>query len=130
MMGSYVLPGQITLGAYYSFTSARTYNRRFRVPRDIDPDSVGTFAGRLYVYGEEKGSYRYPSLSNLDIRLEKFFTWGERMRVGFIMDMFNVFNVDTVDSRETRIEEGRDPFGYARGIVNPRTFRFGLHLEF
>ncbi len=130
LMGSYVLPGQITFGAYFSYTSARTYNRRFRVPEDIDPDSVGLFAGRLYVYGEEKGSFRYPSLANLDIRLEKFFTWGARMRVGLIMDMFNVFNSDTVSYVETRIERGRDPFGYPRGIVGPRTFRFGLHLEF
>ncbi|NOR14589.1 MAG: hypothetical protein GQ544_02680 [Candidatus Aminicenantes bacterium] len=130
LMGSYVLPFQITFGAYFSYTSSRTYNRNFRVPSDIDPDSVGLFAGRLRVYGEERGSFRYPEQANLDIRLEKFFTWGDRMRVGLIMDMFNVFNVDTVSNVETRIEPGRDPFGFPRGIVGPRTFRLGLHVEF
>jgi hypothetical protein len=129
LMGSYVLPGQITFGAYFSYTSARTYNRQFRVPSDIDPDAVAPWP-TLRIYGEEKGSFRYPSLTNLDIRLEKFFTWGERIRIGFLIDMFNVLNVDTVDSLETRIERGRDPFQYPRGIVNPRTFRLGVHFEF
>jgi hypothetical protein len=129
LMGSYVLPFEVTFGAYFSFHSGSTYNRNFRVPSDIDPDEVKRW-GNLFVYGEEKGSYRLPSQMNLDIRLEKFFTWGERMRVGFLMDMFNVLNSDTVNEVENLIEPGAYPFGFPWGIVSPRTFRFGLHIEF
>jgi len=128
--GSYVLPLDITLGVFFSYNSGATYNRNIRIPQDIDPDSVGLYAGRLRIYGEEKGSYRLPSIYDLDIRLDKYFTFGEKFKIGFIMDMFNVLNADTVDSVETRIEPGRDPFGFARGIIGPRQWRFGLHIEF
>ncbi|MGD9347254.1 MAG: TonB-dependent receptor [Candidatus Aminicenantes bacterium] len=133
LAGSVVLPLEITLGAFFQFYSGQTYNRRILIDRDVDPDQVGLYADDIRFYGEEKGSFRYPSLSNLDIRLEKFFTFGEKMRIGLLMDMYNVLNSDTVDYRETRIDPpdyGRDPFGFARGIVGPRTFKFGLHFEF
>ncbi len=130
LMGSYVLPFKITLGAYFSYTSGPTYNHNIRIPEEIDPDSVGIYSGRLRIYGEEKGSFRYPAISNFDLRLEKFFTFGDRTRVGVIMDMFNVLNSSTVDNVETRIEPGRDPFGFARGLVRPRTWRIGFDFEF
>lgn len=130
LAGSVILPFDITLGLFYQFFSGQTYNRNIRVPGDIDPDSVGLFAGPLRIYGEEKGSYRYPGQHNLDLRLEKFFTFGEQMRLGLLMDMFNVFNADTVTNVEDRIEAGRDPFGFVRGIRPPRTFRLGLRFEF
>lgn len=129
LAGSVVLPLDITFGAFYQMSSGPTYNRNFRIPEDIDPDGVGVFAGTLRFYGEEKGSFRYPNRHNLDLRLEKFFTMGE-MRIGVLMDMFNVFNVDTISSVETRIEPGRDPFGFTRRIVGAREFRFGIHFEF
>ncbi|NOR14844.1 MAG: hypothetical protein GQ544_03985 [Candidatus Aminicenantes bacterium] len=131
LAGSVVLPLKITLGVYYSFASQQTYNHNIRIPRDIDPDSVGLFAGRLRFYGEEKGSFRYPSQHNLDMRLEKFFTFGENFRLGLLMDMFNVLNSSTVDSIEDYVDPGQEfPWGYTWGIVPPRTFRLGLHFEF
>jgi hypothetical protein len=130
LAGSYILPGDITLGVFYQYFSGETYNRNIRLPSDIDPDSVGLFAGRLRVYGEEKGSFRYPGQHNLDMRLEKFFNFGEKFRFGVLIDMFNVFNADTPTSYETRIEAGRDPFGFVRRIRSPRTFRLGIHFQF
>jgi hypothetical protein len=131
LAGSVVLPLKITLGVYYSFTSQQTYNHNIRMPREIDPDSVGLFAGRLRFYGEEKGSFRYPSISNLDMRLEKFFTFGENFRLGLLMDMFNVLNSSTVDSIEDYVDPGQEfPWGYTWGLVPPRTFRLGVHFEF
>jgi hypothetical protein len=131
LAGSVVLPLKITLGVYYSFASQQTYNHNIRVPREIDPDSVGLFAGRLRFYGEEKGSFRYPSQSNLNIRLEKFFTFGESFRLGLLMYMFNVLNSSTVDSIEDYVDPGQEfPWGYVWGLVPPRTFRLGVHFEF
>ncbi len=138
LAGSVVLPGKITLGLFYQFFSGQNYNRNIRIPRDIDPDAVGLMAPDIRIYGEQAGSYRYPSQHNLDLRLEKFFTFGEKFRLGILMDMFNVFNSSTVTNVETRIEEdmeaqmdrGREDFGSVRGIRGTRTFRFGLHFEF
>jgi len=84
----------------------------------------------MYFYGEERGSFRHPDRHNLDLRLEKFFTFGDNMRLGLLMDMFNVFNVDTVANVENRMESHRDPFQFPRDIVGAREFRFGVHFEF
>jgi hypothetical protein len=130
LAGSYLLPLEITLGLFYQYYSGGTYNRNIKIPKDIDPDSVGLYAEPLRIYGEEKGAFREPAQHNLDMRLEKFFTLGVRFRLGLLIDMFNIFNADTPTSLETRIERGRDPFGFVRGIRSPRTFRLGLHFEF
>jgi hypothetical protein len=130
LMGSYVLPLQITLGFYYSFTSSPTYNHNILVPEEIDPDSVGLYSGRLHFYGEKKGSFRYPAQHRLDIRLEKSFTFANSMKFGLLMDMFNVLNASTVTEYETALEPSAYPFRYVWGIVAPRTFRFGVNFEF
>jgi len=130
LMGSYVLPLQITLGMYYSFTSGTAYNHNVRVPPEIDPDSVGLYADWLRFYAEEKGSFRYPSQHRLDLRLEKFFTFGKSMRLGLLMDMFNVLNASTVQEYETNVEPDAYEFEYVWGLVPPRTWRLGVHFEF
>jgi hypothetical protein len=138
LAGSYILPLEISLGIFYQYFSGEAYNRRIRVPRDIDGDSVGLFADDIRIYGEEKGSFRYPGQHNLDLRLEKFFRLGEKFRLGLLIDVYNVFNANTVTNYETRIEEdwdaqedrGRRDFEFVRGIRSPRTFRLGLHFEF
>jgi hypothetical protein len=129
IQASYVLPLQITLGAAFSFNSGQTYNHNIRVPSEIDPDRVGLFAGRLRIYGEEKGSFRYPSEKRLDVRLEKFFTF-KGMRFGLLMDMFNVFNASTIADYETNVEPGAYAFKYVWGLVAPRTWRFGVQFQF
>ena len=129
IQGSYVLPLQITLGAAFSFNSGQTYNHNIRVPSEIDPDRVGLYAGRLRIYGEEKGSFRYPSQKRLDVRLEKFFTL-KGMRLGLLMDMFNVLNDSTISEYETNVEPGDYAFKYVWGLVAPRTWRFGVQFQF
>jgi hypothetical protein len=130
VMGSYVLPFDITLGFFYSFTSGATYNRNILIPEEIDPDSVGLYSGRLRFYSEEKGSFRYPARHNLDIRLDKSFTFGNRFKFGLMMDMFNVLNGSTIRDYETSLEPGAYPFKYVWGLVPPRTWRFGVNFEF
>jgi len=47
------------------------------------------------------GSYRYPTLRTLDLRVEKSFRFGGS-RVSAWGDFGNVFNVSTVTARQTR----------------------------
>lgn len=130
LMGSSVLPGKITLGLSYQFASGSTYNQNIRVPSEIDPDSVGLYAGRLRIYAEEKGAFRYPSQHRLDLRLEKYFTIGNGKKIGFLMDMFNVLNASTVTRYQTAIEPGAYDFQYVWGIIPARVWRFGVNFEF
>jgi outer membrane receptor protein involved in Fe transport len=116
----------VTLGMYYSFRTGSPYSSGMALPRDMV-----TFRGdSVYIYGEERGSYRYKEIHNLDLRLEKFFRIGE-FRVGALVDVFNVFNSSTVTDYETQMDQWSDyQFGYIWGIRGPRTFRLGFRFEF
>jgi hypothetical protein len=53
------------------------------------------------------------------------------MKVGFMADVFNVFNAGTVTQVQTNINPLTSyPFGYVWGIVLPRTFRAGFRFNF
>jgi len=119
----------VTLGAYYSYASGYPYNANLALPIAINPDPVSS-ASFVYIYGEDKGHFRYPGRHNLDLRLEKFFRFG-KTRVGALVDVFNVFNAGTITSGQTRLNPFTQyQFGYVWGITNPRTFRVALRLEF
>jgi len=120
----------VTLGLYYNYTSGNPYSSNVLIPRDIDSDPVAAWTDDLYIRGEERGTYRYPGMHDLDIRLEKFFRIGNA-RVGVLADLFNALNDDAETSFETRIRPGLElPFGYVRRIRGPRTFRLGFRFEF
>lgn len=119
----------VTLGVSYSYTSGSPYNSNVMLPWSIDPDAV-SFEDNVFIYGEERGAYRYPGMHDLDIRLEKFFKLG-KVRLGVLVDIFNVFNDDTITDYETNLDPWPEyPFGYVWGIKGPRTFRLGARVEF
>jgi hypothetical protein len=119
----------VTLGVYYNFASGVPYNSNVALPRDIDSDPV-SHADFTYIYGDEKGHYRYPGMHNLDIRLEKFFKIG-KTRVSALADIFNVFNTNTITDYETQMNPASEyQFGYVWGIKSPRTFRLGFRFVF
>jgi hypothetical protein len=119
----------VVLGFSYGFTSGSPYNSNVMLPRDIDPDAV-SFEDNVFIYGEERGAYRYPGIHDIDIRLEKFFKLG-KIRIGVLADVFNLLNADTETEYETNLDPFPEfPFGYVSGIRSPRTFRLGIRLEF
>lgn len=131
IIGSYTIPGiDANFGFYYSFMDGERCNKNIMIPNDIDPDPVAAWSEVVYIYAEEKGSYKYPARHNLDLRLEKFFVFG-KYRVGAMVDLFNALNSDTVTEVETRVDPWSDfPFGYVWGIRSPRTFRASFRFEF
>jgi hypothetical protein len=75
----------------------------------------------------------------LDLRLEKTVTFADRYRVGLMVDIFNVFNDNTITSWGTTAgltwnpddasapgPDGHDVYG----LVNPRGIRLGIRLFF
>jgi hypothetical protein len=130
LQGSYILPWDIHFNAYSRFRTGRTYTRRARFRLD---------QGRITIFTEPMGSRRYPDFSNLDLRLEKTFTIKEKYRIGIMMDIFNVFNQDTITSWGTRTEYDwyEDLSEYAAsdghqvyGIASPRAIRLGVRFFF
>jgi hypothetical protein len=119
----------INLGISYGFATGNPYSSNVALPRDIDPDAVNG-EDWVYIYGEARGTYRYPAMHSLSFRLEKFFRIG-KTRVAALADVFNALNSDIVTSYRTDIRPGSSyPFGYVWRLQSPRTFRLGFRFEF
>jgi hypothetical protein len=118
IQGSVILPLDINFNVNFQLISGRTYNMRVRLPRSVD-------VNRAYIRLEPMGSRRYPNSKNLDLRVEKTFKIG-KIKLGLLVDVFNVFNEGQVNSYSTTATS----FEEVISIVNPRAFRAGLRFWF
>jgi hypothetical protein len=75
----------------------------------------------------DAGRYRLPTLTSLDVRLEKEVTFG-RSRVAFDFDVFNLMNSGTVLGRQYDVQASN--FNAITEIMNPRIARFGVRVGF
>jgi hypothetical protein len=129
--GAIDIPGIVaTLGFYYNYMSGNAYSSDLFLPRYIDPDPVASWVDDLFIRGEERGTFRYGGMHDVDIRLEKVFHF-DRFRLGLLADVFNLLNDNGVTSYQTEVRPGLEyQFGDVRRIRGPRTFRLGLRFEF
>jgi hypothetical protein len=132
LQGSYILPFDIWFNAYFSYISGNTWTKRIRTSLD---------QGRTTFFAEPRGSQRYDARVNLDLRLEKTFLIMQKYRIGIMMDIFNVFNSNTITSWGTRWGYDWQPLQYepdaagpdgheVYGLVSPRAIRLGARFFF
>jgi hypothetical protein len=128
--GTYMLPFGINFSAYFHLISGDTYTRQYRYKLD---------QGRITFLTETRGDRRYPTIKRLDLRLEKTFTFSRNYRIGFLIDVFNVFNANTITDWGTRIDYDWYPTDPAApgpnghevlSLVDPRAIRVGLRFFF
>jgi hypothetical protein len=74
------------------------------------------------------GDTRLPSLTVVNLRLEKVFNLTETLNVAVGVDAFNLLNTNTTLSQRTRLTS--TAYGQTLRIVNPRVIRFGVHVNF
>lgn len=129
LQGTYVLPFDISLNAYFRGITGNAWATRIR--------TAYYNQGRITFLAEPRGANHYPMQKILDVRLEKVFTLAGKYRLGLMVDVFNVFNADTITSWGTRIGYDWVPGDYAStdghslyGIVLPRQARVGIRLIF
>ncbi|TFG58124.1 MAG: TonB-dependent receptor, partial [Candidatus Aminicenantes bacterium] len=133
LQGTYVLPFDISLSAYFRGITGNAWTTRVR--------TAAFNQGRITFFAEPRGANHYPMQKILDVRLEKIFTLAGKYRLGLMVDVFNVFNADTITGWGTRV--GYDWFlsgsedytastdGHlSPNIVRPRQARVGLRLIF
>lgn len=118
IQGTVILPFEINFNVNFQLITGNTYTKQLRLPSSVD-------SNRTYIFVEPRGSNRYPTSKNLDLRLEKTFKLGER-KLGILLDVFNVFNQGIVNEYETVATNFEDILG----IVSPRAFRAGLRFWF
>lgn len=132
IQGTYVLPFGIYLTGYFRAITGDSWTRRyyFRLPQGME-----------IIFTEPRGSNHYPIRKIFDMRLEKTFMIAEKYRLGLMLDIFNLFNDDTITSWGTRTDYDwlipTDPDYYSStsghklyGIVRPRQARVGIRLMF
>ncbi|MDW7760315.1 MAG: carboxypeptidase regulatory-like domain-containing protein [Acidobacteriota bacterium] len=129
IQGSYLLPLGINLNIGYQGITGYTWTKQLRTPRLAH--------GIETVRIEPRGSNYYPFRSILDMRLEKTVTIAERYRIGFMFDVFNLLNADTITSWGTRVgfdwfaDEWSSTEGHQLyGVVRPRQARIGVRFTF
>ena len=134
IQASYVLPFDISLSAYFHAITGEAYTQQKRSARgDFDQ-------GRVTFNVQPSGTYHYPIVTSLDLRLEKTCRLATRYRIGGFVDVFNVFNDHTITSWGTRVDYDwyPDVSSYAPLIQNhdllgmalPRRARLGLRFIF
>jgi hypothetical protein len=133
---TYILPMDISLSGYFRGITGEAYTQRRRTgSRDFDQ-------GRITYNVQPAGTYYYPMATSLDLRLEKTFTLATKYRLSAFIDVFNVFNDNTILTWGNRINydwiaDPTDPEytpstqGHKiSDFVLPRRARLGLRFIF
>ena len=130
VQGTYVIPKiELSVNVYYHGITGNAWTTRYRTSRFNQ--------GRITFFIEPRGSHHYPMDHQIDIRLEKIFTFASKYRLGLMVDIFNLLNADTITSWGTRWMYDWDPTMYPStnghqlyGLVNARQARVGIRLIF
>lgn len=122
LMATYVAPFDIALSGYYLQQSGAPMYRTLSIQL--------AQGGPIPIVAEPKDTYREDSLTRLDLRAEKTFTFGSRnTRVSVLADVFNVFNAAAITNRNEGTTQGG---GFRRplSVQAPRTARIGARVRF
>jgi hypothetical protein len=136
VQGTYILPFDISFNVSFRAITGSAWAQRFRTATRYAPGKYFG-QGRVTFYTEPRGSEHYDMQKILDLRLEKIFTLAAKYRLGVMIDVFNVFNTNTIQSWGTRIgydwNQGDYPSTGGHDlyeIVDPRQVRLGIRLIF
>ena len=83
--------------------------------------------------GFARNALRTPRFINFDLRVLKYFPFGERRRLDLVVEAFNVFNRPNVLSLNSFFGSGPTPlssFGVPTSFAAPRQVRFSIDFEF
>lgn len=120
IQGSIILPWEINFGFNFSYVTGNTYNRWLHVT------GLGQRASDFLA--DPAGSkYRFKAQTNVDLRIQKDFSFGGKFKLGVLADVFNLFNAGTVTDV---ITEAGSEFNNTVSIMYPRRARVGLRLYF
>ena len=119
IIGRYTMPWQIGFSGSWKVQSGRQWGRNTAVAFPGD--------GTQNIRMEEVTANRAPTVSILDLRADKSFTFGRYGRFTAMLDMFNTLNSGAVVNFATTTGP---TFKRVIGILDPRIFRFGIRYDF
>jgi hypothetical protein len=121
IVGRYVMPFDIGFSGSWKVQSGFNFARTISVAMPVE----GTRTIRV----EPIGTNRYPSISILDLRLDKSFDLGRIGKFSPMLDVFNVLNSGVPTTVRTT-NTATAPFQEVTAILNPRVIRFGVRYNF
>ena len=142
IMGTYILPYDFIVSAYFQFRSGSPWARTLdRVYFPSNYMGFGTYDSYYAVNAEVPGTERNPSYTNLDLRLEKAFKLGRVGKLIFYMDIFNLGGrggVNVNQNPAATLRYDRTPatyalsttYGLVTSIYGVRSIRFGARFSF
>jgi outer membrane receptor protein involved in Fe transport len=121
---TYRAPLEFNLGLRYSYESGRPYGRLIIVR------SLGQ--GNVTMLAQPRDAYALPAVNDFQIRLDKDFSFTATQRLRVSLDVFNIFNTDTVLTLRNNSSQvtATTPWAQTLTIVRPRTVQIGLRYQF
>ena len=117
--GTYILPYGIQISGNYRYYTGKPLTRTFLV-QDLNQ-------GPVNVAAEPRGTYRYPDVSLLDLRISKVFPVGKTAKLEGMFNLFNTFNAGTVINQVTTLGPS---YGKPIQLLTPIVAGFGARLTF
>lgn len=123
---TYVARWGIHLGGRYKYESGRPYGRLIIVR------GMGAGQGDVTILAEPRGSFQLPTVNDFQIRIDKDISMGGNRRLRLSMDVFNIFNSDTVLTLRNNSSQVTPtaPWAQPLSVVRPRTFQLGARYQF
>jgi hypothetical protein len=122
IVGRYTMPWDIGFSGSWKVQSGFNFARTISVAM---PGGDGNRTVRV----EPIDANRYPSVSILDLRLDKSIAFGRYGRMTPMLDVFNVLNSGVPTTVRTT-NTAAAPFQEVTAILNPRVIRFGFRYNF
>lgn len=121
--GTYPLPAAISLSGTLQSSTGLPLRRTYNVTTAVVPGlTQGSFAVDLL----ERGEYRLPRLNQLDLRLEKGFSFG-KSRLSAVLDIYNTLNSSATTAE---VETVGSTLGRPVSILDGRLARVGAKFTF
>jgi outer membrane receptor protein involved in Fe transport len=120
--GSYQAPYGLTLGIRYGVSTGRPYSRLITVR--------GLRQGNRTVIAEPSGTYRLPTINDLQVRVEKDLAVVGAQRLRLSLDALNLLNTIPVVTLRNNSSTAGAAFGQALSVLSPRQVMLGARYEF
>jgi len=140
LIGTVILPYDFIVTAYFHHRTGSPWART--LDRVYFPSSIATgWSYASSILTEPSGSRRNPAYTNLDMRLEKSFSFGDYGKLSLYADIFNVAGRKTLNvdrNPNGRLWYYRDPpeyeldstYGRINSISGVRSIRLGVRYSF
>jgi hypothetical protein len=122
------LPWQIQISGIFRAQSGFHFSRTAAVTED--PDGNGTFNTIDHGSSAGRNAFTAPAYVNLDMRFSKRIDLGERVKLQFLFEFFNLLNRQNAAAVGQSATNQIQPFGKAIQVLPGREGQVGFRIEF